>query len=78
MLGANSQILEWKIDEKYRPNAYWQKPHHCFCQLSVRGLSKLEDRIPFSTCYVVLTIFLRQKGAPESKPVDAPYLETGK
>jgi len=27
---------------------------------------------------VVLTIFLRQKGSPESKPVDAPDLETGK
>ncbi len=27
---------------------------------------------------VFLTIFLRQKGSPESKPVDAPYLETGK
>jgi hypothetical protein len=26
---------------------------------------------------VVLTIFLRQKGSPESKPVDAPHLETG-
>lgn len=26
---------------------------------------------------VVLSIFLRQKGSPESKPVDAPYLETG-
>lgn len=27
---------------------------------------------------VVLTIFLRQKGSPESKPVDAPNSETGK
>lgn len=27
---------------------------------------------------VVLTIFLRQKGSPESKPVDAPDMETGK
>jgi hypothetical protein len=27
---------------------------------------------------VVLTIFLRQKGSPESKPVDAPHSETGK
>lgn len=27
---------------------------------------------------VVLTIFLRQKGSPESKPVDAPHMETGK
>jgi hypothetical protein len=27
---------------------------------------------------VVLTIFLRQKGSPESKPVDAPNTETGK
>jgi hypothetical protein len=27
---------------------------------------------------VVLTIFLRQKGSPESKPVDAPHIETGK
>ena len=27
---------------------------------------------------VVLTIFLRQKGSPESKPVDAPDFETGK
>jgi hypothetical protein len=27
---------------------------------------------------VVLTIFLRQKGSPESKPVDASHLETGK
>jgi hypothetical protein len=26
---------------------------------------------------VVLSIFLRQKGSPESKPVDAPHLETG-
>jgi hypothetical protein len=26
---------------------------------------------------VVLTIFLRQKGSPESKPVAAPYDETG-
>ena len=26
---------------------------------------------------VVLSIFLRQKGSPESKPVDAPYSETG-
>ena len=27
---------------------------------------------------VILTVFLRQKGSPESKPVDAPYMETGK
>jgi hypothetical protein len=27
---------------------------------------------------VVLTIFLRQKGSPESKPVDAPHMETVK
>ncbi len=27
---------------------------------------------------VFLTIYLRQKGSPESKPVDAPNLETGK
>lgn len=27
---------------------------------------------------VILTIFLRQKGSPESKPVDAAHLETGK
>ena len=26
---------------------------------------------------VVLTIFLRQKGSPESKPVHAPHRETG-
>jgi hypothetical protein len=26
---------------------------------------------------VVLSIFLRQKGSPESKPVDAPNMETG-
>lgn len=26
---------------------------------------------------VVLSIYLRQKGSPESKPVDAPYYETG-
>lgn len=27
---------------------------------------------------VFLTIYLRQKGSPESKPVDAPHLDTGK
>ena len=27
---------------------------------------------------IVLSIFLRQKGSPESKPVDAPYAETGR
>lgn len=26
---------------------------------------------------VILSIFLRQKGSPQSKPVDAPYYETG-
>jgi hypothetical protein len=26
---------------------------------------------------VILSIWLRQKGSPESKPVDAPYHETG-
>lgn len=29
------------------------------------------------TSIVVLSIFLRQKGSPESKPVDAPNMETG-
>lgn len=28
--------------------------------------------------YVVLNISLRQKGSPESKPVDAPHMEIGK
>jgi hypothetical protein len=27
--------------------------------------------------YVLFTIFLFQKGSPESKPVDAPHSETG-
>jgi hypothetical protein len=27
---------------------------------------------------VFLTVYLRQKGSPESKPVDAPHMETGK
>ncbi len=27
---------------------------------------------------VVLSIFLRQKGSPESKPVDHPHSETGR
>jgi hypothetical protein len=27
---------------------------------------------------VVLSIFLRQRGSPESKPVDAPHWQTGK
>lgn len=29
------------------------------------------------TAIVLLSIFLRQKGSPESKPVDAPYMQTG-
>jgi hypothetical protein len=27
--------------------------------------------------FVLLTVFLRQKSSPESKPVAAPHLETG-
>jgi len=27
---------------------------------------------------VVLSVFLRQKGSPESKPVDHPHAETGR
>ncbi|MCK7553650.1 hypothetical protein MKQ70_00985 [Chitinophaga sedimenti] len=27
---------------------------------------------------IILSIFLRQWGSPESKPVDAPHAETGK
>jgi hypothetical protein len=26
---------------------------------------------------VILSVFLRQRGSPESKPVDAPHSETG-
>jgi len=26
---------------------------------------------------VILSIYLRQKGSPQSKPVDAPHSETG-
>jgi hypothetical protein len=26
---------------------------------------------------VVLSIFLRQRGSPESKPIDSPHIETG-
>ncbi len=29
-------------------------------------------------CMVIFTIWLRQRGSPESKPVDAPHSETGK
>ena len=29
-------------------------------------------------CMVVFSIYLRQRGSPESKPVDAPHSETGK
>lgn len=29
-------------------------------------------------CIVFLSIYLRQKGSPESKPVDAPHMQTGK
>jgi len=29
-------------------------------------------------CMVIFTIYLRQKGSPESKPVDAPHSQTGK
>jgi hypothetical protein len=29
-------------------------------------------------CMVLFSIYLRQKGSPESKPVDAPHSETGK
>jgi hypothetical protein len=28
-------------------------------------------------CIVVLSVYLRQKGSPESKPVDVPHSETG-
>jgi hypothetical protein len=28
-------------------------------------------------CIVVFTIYLRQQGSPESKPVHAPHAETG-
>ncbi len=28
--------------------------------------------------FVVLTVFLRQKGSPESKPVERPHAETGR
>jgi hypothetical protein len=28
-------------------------------------------------CMVVLSIWLRQRGSPESKPVDSPHSETG-
>ena len=28
-------------------------------------------------CMVIFTIFLRQRGSPESKPVDAAHSETG-
>ena len=41
-------------------------------QRSGSSPSELAERIPIDHVLVVLSIFLRQKGSPESKPVHAP------
>nr|WP_316809409.1 DUF6766 family protein [Pedobacter agri] len=38
----------------------------------------MAKRISLVASIVILTIFLRRKGSPESKPVHAANLETGK
>ncbi|MEJ7607343.1 MAG: DUF6766 family protein [Bryobacteraceae bacterium] len=43
----------------------------------VREFSELAKRIPSVAAIVYLTVYLRQFGSPESKPVHAPHQQTG-
>ena len=43
----------------------------------VRVVPELAERVPRRSALVVLSIFLRQRGSPESKPVAAPHSQTG-
>ena len=46
-------------------------------QLWFEVIAELAVRVPLDSRAVVLSIFLRFKGSPESKPVSAPNSETG-
>ena len=41
------------------------------------GFENWESEFLQMAAYVLLTVFLRQKGSPESKPVHAPHAQTG-
>ena len=46
-------------------------------QLWFESFQNWQSEFLSTALIVVLSIFLRQKGSPESKPVAAPHLQTG-
>jgi len=70
---------EYNLDQKINNKAqidlmdYLIKPKFWF-----ESFQNWQSEFISVAAIIVLTIFLRQKGSPESKPVDAAHLETGK
>jgi hypothetical protein len=63
-----------QIDDK--PITYWQ----VFLEnrFWFESLQNWQSEFLSVAAIVFLSIYLRQYGSPESKPVDAPHCETGK
>ena len=62
--GASAQVSTWQYMATSR---FW-----------FESFQNWQSEFLAVAAMVVLSIFLRQKGSPESKPVDAPHSQTGK
>lgn len=65
------QLIHHKPEESI--SAYLAEPNFWF-----ETFQNWQSEFLSVASIVFLSIYLRQKGSPESKPVDAPHMETGK
>jgi uncharacterized protein DUF6766 len=62
---------------KHQPQETWQQ-YFGNSRFWFESFQNWQSEFLAVASIVLLSIWLRQKGSPESKPVDAPYSETGK
>jgi hypothetical protein len=65
-----------KLLQKGLP-AYTASQYLCSARLWFESLQNWQSEFLSVFALVILSIYLRQKGSPQSKPVDAPHAETG-
>ena len=63
---ASDEIKEISILEYMRDAQFW-----------FESFQNWQSEFLAIAAMVILSIFLRQRGSPESKPVDAPHSQTG-
>ena len=74
-LGGAAAHNEEQLGHGGSPISVWE--YLCTSQFWFESFQNWQSEFLALLAMVVLSIFLRQRGSPESKPVDAPHTQTG-